>query len=161
MRGLNLAKSLSIRKSILGFLPFLVLLLASFSGCLLIPAIQGFSDLGVTEGDRSRLLSEQLQEFHEALYWGSAQQALRYVVPESREKLSRDLQRVGKEERIVDSKVDFVTFSPNAFEADVNITVRYYRVPYYVITERLEKQGWLFKVPGGWMLESRELVKNG
>ena len=141
-------------------LPFLlpVFLLA---GCFLAPTLDSLSKTGLTPRDRRALLPERIKLFQDSLYWGSADDALAVVLPESREALRSELRGLQKKERLVDSKVDGIDFSDQAFEATVEITMRSYRIPVYVVESRTERQSWTFSIASGWMLKSREVVATG
>ena len=140
----------------------LVILLPFVSGCgLIAPLVGSVHSIGVTEGDRQGLLPEELKSFNTALYWGTPQQALSHVLPEGRQTVSEQLRKSRSEERVVDSKVEYVDFADDAYTAKVDVTFKYYKVPFYIVTERKELQTWKFSMNGGWKLESREFKKEG
>ena len=60
-------------------------------------------------------------------------------------------------ERLVDSKVDYVDFSDDAFSAKVDVTFKFFKVPFYIVTERKEQQTWRFAFGKGWKLAGREV----
>jgi hypothetical protein len=132
----------------------------SLSGCVLVPFVQAFKETGVTEGDRKALLGPEVKKFSDAIIWGSKTDALTVVAEESREEIARELSGLSEEERVVDSKVDEVTWGENAYTANVELKVRFYKVPYYVVKNRIEQQQWQFAVGTGWKLKSRS-VKEG
>ncbi len=133
----------------------------SQTSCFLAPAMDSFSKIGVTEGDRQRLLAERLRNFKDALYWSEPGEALTFVVPENRVAMEPVFRRIRKEEKIVDSRTESVAFSDSGYKADVEVTFKYYRVPYYVVTERTEAQTWQFSIADGWLLASRSEKKTG
>jgi hypothetical protein len=143
-------------------LAILVLLTAiSLQGCVLDPIIEGLSELGLTEQDRQRMLSEDIKHFNDALYWGSSTEALSFALPESRQDLSNSLREHSRDERIVESKIESLDFQPGAYEAQASVVVKYYRVPVYLVTERVEEQKWKFALSEGWKLVSRKLAADG
>lgn len=135
--------------------------MCSASGCFLAPAIDSFNKLGVTASDRQALLEDRFRKFSDALYWGEPGEAITFVTPESRADLEPVFRRIRKQEKIVDTKIESVGFSDNAFTAKIEVTQKYYRVPYYVVNERTESQEWEFHVNGGWLMVSRSEIKQG
>jgi hypothetical protein len=133
----------------------------SSSGCLLAPAIESFNKLGVTEADRQALLAERFKKFSDALYWGEPGEAIAFVAPKSREALEPDFRSIRKSEKIVDSHVESVGFSDNAYKAKVDVMVKSYKIPFYVVNERNETQDWEFTIKSGWLLVSRSETKEG
>ncbi len=121
------------------------------------PAIDSFKKLGVTRSDRVALLPVNLKRFHDSLYWGKPQEALELVLNESRAKVSEEIQGVAEDERIVDSRIRKVDFSEDASDAKVQVSVKYFKVPFYIVNERREMQEWTFSVSDGWMLKSRQI----
>ena len=87
-------------------------------------------------------------------------QALEFVVPEERDRLREGIREHRmKKERIVESKVEDVIFDDDARTADVEMTIRYYRTPVYIVKDRLEVQKWSFVGVGtGWLLSEREVT---
>ena len=131
----------------------------SLNGCFLAPAIDSFKKLGVTSSDREALFPEHMKRFNEALYWGYPQEALKYVVAESRAQVSEQLKDTGESERTVETKIRSVDFAKDSYEAKVEVDVRYFKVPVYVVNTRHEKQDWVFSTSDGWKLKNREVVK--
>lgn len=124
------------------------------------PAIDSFNKLGVTPSDRQALLEDRFRNFSEALYWGEPGEALTFVTPESRSDLELIFRRMRKHEKVVDSRIESVGFTDNAFTANIEVTQKYYKIPYYVVNERTENQVWEFHLNGGWLLKSREELKS-
>ncbi len=129
------------------------------SGCILVPFIDSYKSIGVQRGDRERLLQEELVQFNRARFWGEKSQALQFTKPESRKEIQK-LLRSQKDERIVESEVEFIDFIDEGYEANVSTMVKYYRVPYYVVEDRIENQGWAFTHASGWKLQSIEVESN-
>jgi len=135
-----------------------LLCLCLLSGCFLAPAIDAFKQVGVTRGDRVQLLPAEMKKFQDSLYWGHPEEALAFVTQEGRDKIAEDLKSWGEETRVVESKVNGCTFDEDAYKADVEVTVRYYKVPFYVVNKLQEKQVWKFSVSQGWRLDSKTKV---
>jgi hypothetical protein len=131
----------------------------SLSGCVLVPFVQAFKETGVTAGDRKALLGQEVKKFTDAIMWGSKSEALSIVAEESREEIARELGGLSEEERIVDSKVDEITWGDDAYTATVKLKVRFYKVPFYVVKNRVEEQQWNFSVGTGWRLTSRTVLE--
>ena len=133
-----------------------LLLVLSLGGCFLAPAINSMREAGLTEADRRMKLAKDVREFSEALYWGDAGAALIYVVPEAQQTFREQIRKSKKAERIVESKVENVVFLDGSYEADVDLSVRYFEVPFYVVNERVERQAWKFSLSDGWKISTRE-----
>ena len=136
----------------------LVLLAAGLQGCILAHIGDSVQRAGVTESGRRRLLQEAVKDFHNAIYWGKPNRAAAYVVPERRQEVARQLHTMRRKERIVETNVDFVSYGPDARSAEVDVMYKYYRVPMFVVNERLEREQWTFSMSTGWLLEERAVV---
>jgi len=139
---------------------FAVMALAVFNltGCgIFAPLIQSARSVGVTPSDRRNLLPEELAKFNNALYWGSFDDALSRTLPEAREEILTQIRKNRELERLVESKVDYIDYAEDAYSAKVEITTKYYRVPFYVVTDRNEQQTWKFTISGGWKLSARTI----
>ena len=145
-------------KSIFKF-GILSLIVLAISSCVLVPVIDSVKKAGLTEGDRQALLGKRVKAFHESLYWGSTDDALLFVEDESKEDVAQKLDGIGDSEKVIETKVKTVNFEDNSFTAKVSLTVRSYKVPYYVVNDRHEKQTWIFSLTDGWKLKSLEVVK--
>jgi len=93
--------------------------------------------------------------------WGKQLQALSFAEPDSQATIRQFLVQHGKDERVVESEIESIEFSPDAYAAIVNSRVRYYRVPYYVVEERQENQEWSFSLSGGWKIKDVEVETRG
>lgn len=129
-----------------------VLLVSFLSGCFLAPAIDSFKKAGLTSSDRQRLLGQRMKEFHEALYWGDVDMALGYVDSEKQPEIRPILEGVSSSEKLVETKVMSTNFSESSFDAHVRMKVKSYRVPFYVVNERIDEQDWKFDLSTGWLL---------
>ncbi|MEY4667940.1 MAG: hypothetical protein RL518_639 [Pseudomonadota bacterium] len=128
----------------------------TLSGCVLVPFIQAFKEVGATEGDRMALLDKEIKGFNSAIVWGNHTEAASYVAPESQLKLSSQLKDTSEEERIVDTKVTNVVWGEGAREASVKVKTKFYRVPVYVVNTRTEEQKWTWN-SGSWKLVDRSV----
>lgn len=126
----------------------------TLSGCVLVPFIQAFKEVGATEGDRMALLDKEIKGFNSAIVWGNHTEAASYVAPESQLKLSSQFKDTTEEERIVDTKVTNVVWGDGAREATVQVKTKFYRVPVYVVNNRVEEQKWTWST-GSWKLVDR------
>jgi hypothetical protein len=131
----------------------------ALSGCVLVPFIQAFKEVGATEGDRMALLDKEIKGFNSAIVWGNQTEAASYVAPESQLKLSSQFKDTSEEERIVDTKVSNVAWENGAREALVQVKTKFYRVPVYVVNTRTEEQKWIWS-SGSWKIVDRS-VKEG
>lgn len=126
----------------------------TLSGCVLVPFIQAFKEVGATEGDRMALLDKEIKGFNSAIVWGNHTEAASYVAPESQLKLASQFKDTTEEERIVDTKVTNVVWGDSAREATVQVKTKFYRVPVYVVNNRIEEQKWTWSA-GSWKLVDR------
>ena len=136
----------------------LILLVSFLSGCILAPAIESFKRAGVTEGDRQRILSENVEKFDQARFWGQSQKALAYCTPEGQPILAKILRKSKSEEKIVDTSIDNIEFLDSSYKAVVDVKVRSYKIPVYVVGDRIERQTWVFSMSDGWRLENVEIA---
>ncbi|MEN9846437.1 MAG: hypothetical protein RIS36_1584 [Pseudomonadota bacterium] len=127
---------------------------SALSGCVLVPFIQAFKEVGATEGDRMALLDKEIKGFNAAMVWGNHQEAAGYVAAESKLNLSSQFKDTSEEERIVDTKVTNVAWADGAREATVHVKTKFYRVPVYVVNTRTEEQRWTWS-SGAWKLVDR------
>lgn len=131
-----------------------VVIPATLSGCVLVPFIQAFKEVGATEGDRMALLDKEIKGFNSAIVWGNHTEAASYVAPESQLKLASQFKDTTEEERIVDTKVTNVAWGDGAREATVQVKTKFYRVPVYIVNTRMEEQKWTWST-GSWKLVDR------
>ena len=138
---------------VLGLLPL------ALSGCpLMVPIIGGFKQMGLTEGDRKNLLKPAVQGFQTAMGTGDLDGAIHYLQPEAielRQALIDEMRKKKHKEKVVDSKIDFMIYSDSAHRAEVEVLVKYFEVPYYIVNQRIEKGVWEFGLKGGWKLVAR------
>ncbi|RMG41072.1 MAG: hypothetical protein D6719_09300 [Candidatus Dadabacteria bacterium] len=121
-------------------------------------AVESISDIGATPASRKQKLTKDLKRFHNGLYWGQAGVVLGYVVDDKRDEFKRDMILSKKREKIVDHEIELVDFSDDARSAEVDVTVKYYEVPYYIVKSRLEREEWQFSMKEGWKIASRKIL---
>lgn len=129
-------------------------------GALLISScgiIRSLDDIVTTSSGREGKLATTTRVFNELLFWNKVDDASAFVAPEFRRTFAREFaQKVGKE-KIVDQNVIGVEFYDNTNKADVEVVVRYFEIPSYVVNTRHEKQVWkYFRLGGGWNLSGFE-----
>ncbi len=139
----------------------LIILPLALNACVLAPFIQSFKEIGVTEADRIVLFEKTMKDFEVAWQAGRLSRVLRYADESNRDSLSQLLRKSKKNEKVVDITVDDVAFNEDAREADAEVIVKYYEVPYYVVNERIEMEKWIFTVNTGWRLKSKEVLSSG
>lgn len=139
------------------FLGAICLLLSS---CVLAPLFDSVHKAGMTESDRMALLPTAVKRFHEGLMWGDPALSLSFVESEGFDKIKTELRNSARKEKVVESSVIGVDFRESAFYADVEVGVKRYEVPYYIVRERREKQVWHFNLTDGWKLQTREALKD-
>jgi hypothetical protein len=133
------------------------LVVTTLPGCVLVPFIQAFKEAGATEGDRKKLLGDEVKKFSDGLLWANKTQALSVASDEAREEIASQLRAIGDAEKVVDAKVEDIQWGEGAYGAKVALKVRYYEIPFYVVKTRLEQQQWEFSVAAGWRLKTRVL----
>jgi hypothetical protein len=138
---------------------FLIGLLLSSSGCILAPAIDSISKVGIRAADRENLFQKEFQKFHEARYWSDPLTATAFCVEAERVNCGNNFRKSAKNERVIESNIDSVEFVDESYTAIVEVRVKAYEIPYYVVKERIEKQRWTFTLTNGWKLEKYENVK--
>lgn len=126
----------------------------SLSGCILVPFIDSFKESGVAESDRVRLFDKQIRQYNYALADGRSGRLLAFVEPESKESLRPQFRNLFKDQKIVDTRVDMVDFEEESYVANVDLEIRYFKVPQYVVQSRIEQQQWKFTLGSGWQLVS-------
>ena len=134
---------------------FIFALLLNLTGCIVAPLVDAFNKIGLTESDRVALLTPDVKGFNEALIWGDKSRALAYASEKSREKISEQLDELGEEMKVVDSKIKDIEFKEDSYKASVSTVMRYYKVPYYVVKNRKEIQEWVFDLQSGWKMSER------
>ena len=133
-----------------------LLLLSTLSGCVIFaPFIQAWRNVGASESDRIALLGQQIKRFGEALYWGKGEAAL-FVDKEATEDVRKGLNIDREDLRVVETKIKNIEYEQEAYLANVEFVVRYYRVPYYVVSTAKETHVWKFRLGDNWKLLKRE-----
>lgn len=132
----------------------LVAICLAMNGCILLPVMDSMKQMGLTRSDREALLARDVKQFHEALYWGKPDRALALAMPDNRDAIASQLREMKRSHRIVESTIDSVDFADDAFTANVDVIVKYYAVPFYIVNERIEEHVWKFQMPDGWRLQT-------
>ncbi|MCB0353970.1 MAG: hypothetical protein KDD64_10610 [Bdellovibrionales bacterium] len=158
-QGVVGGRSKTRRANLVKKLVLLLGVLLCLQGCIIAPLIDSFKETGISESDRQRLLERQVKEFHQALFWGKPSLALDIAEEESRDELRRFMRDTKRKERIIESQIEYLDFDDGSTEADVDVAVKYYRIPYYVVNERIERQHWRFSYASGWKFVSRAVVE--
>ena len=138
------------------------------AGCLFVPIISGFRDMGATADARQEMLKKAVKAFHDAVRSSNMTVAMSFIDkeknPELREAIRNEMRRLRDKEKVVDSKLDFVEYDDDSYTADVEVRSKFFVVPYYVVNEKLETEKWEFETIGSkWILVSRksELMQDG
>lgn len=131
------------------------LLMPLLAGCIFAPTIDSIQRSGLTEASRMRLLTVAVKDFCEGLQWGDDAVVLGLVTQRAQPVVREQLKSKSKDERTVESRVEEVVFSENAYKAEVEVTLRYYLAPFYIVRDRLEKQEWVYSLTDGWKLDKR------
>lgn len=133
----------------------LILVSVSLSGCIILaPFIQAWKNVGATAEDRRALLGIQIKKFGDALYWGKGEAAL-YVDKDADDSVRSGLSIDREEIRVVETKVKHIDYADDTYTAEVEFLIRFYRIPYYIVTDSKEKQTWKFRLGDNWWLTNR------
>ena len=132
----------------------MLLMVTQLSGCLLVPVVEGVSQVGVTKNDRQALLADKVKEANEAIYWGDRGRLLSLVKEDSAEEIRRFVDNRPQDLRYVERKVVAMDLSNDGYKADVRLKVKSFTPSTLVITERLESQRWEFGFSKGWQMVS-------
>lgn len=104
-------------------------------------------------------LSERVDKFNKAVYWGMLPQAMAFVEGDNQQVLRQDLRRRIRSEKTVDMQVEEVSIDEEGDSAEVSVVTRYYQSPSYTVMERREEQLWNYSALGsGWTLTSNRAV---
>lgn len=137
-----------------------LLLALSLNGCI-VPIISGFRQMGLTANSREELLQNDLQVFHAGMQRNEMQTVLNYIGDDAdaglRDQVRDELRSAKRKEKMVEAGIDFVDYSDESRRATVEMRIKYYKIPYYVIKERLETEEWAWHTSDGWKLASREV----
>ena len=133
----------------------LSLSLSLLSGCV-IPMVA--EEIIGTRSARMRLLNESLARFHKGVRWGDFETALKEMEPHLagvyREKLLGDLKGL----KVIDLKVESADISQeDSNKATVEVVVRFYKVPNYVVRAERKRETWEFyRTKSAWLLREIE-----
>lgn len=128
-------------------------------GCALIAGtVDSVRRVGLTEGSRKSLFTPSITKFNDAIGWGDIGLALELVNDEYKSELRDSLLRDKDKVKVIETAVDLTEFQNSAYEATVFITMKAYRVPFYIAETFKQKQYWVFSVSDGWKLTKREAL---
>lgn len=138
-----------------------VLLVFTLSGCMLLDRTQ--MRAAVSMGDAKKtLLSERLNAYQKAMYWGEAEAALGIIEEGSRRDIYPILQKTFKKSKIVDIKGEVIVVNEDGSGADTEVVVRYFKLPSNQVLTKTQKIYWRFdRFNGGWFIRSLEEVEDG
>ena len=132
----------------------LVAMSVVLNGCLLVPFVDSFKESGIAESDRVRLFDKQIRQYKYALMDGRSGRMLKFVDKEKFTDMRKTYRTMFNEQKIVDTKIDYVDFEDESNVAKVDLEVSYFKVPQYVVQSRIESQTWKFELGDGWKLDS-------
>ncbi len=121
--------------------------------------LQTFEQLTALKSDKEEMLGERLSSFKKAVYWGSFAEAGGLMDPSIRRDYVNLMKRRKRSERFVDIEVDKIDFNEGSDEAVVDLYIRYYGKPTYLVNERVERFTWKYdRLGGGWFAHEFEEV---
>ncbi len=127
--------------------------LSVLSGCILAHPIASVQDSGITESGRKGTLDQTVKGFNTALFWENYSLANGYATETKVEDIRAELKRQKEGGRIVESKIENVTFHDDAYKAEVDVTLKVQDFGTNTVQPKEEKQSWTFSVYDGWKLE--------
>ncbi len=142
---------------------FLLVMVGSclLSGCVVLaPFIDAAQNSGATPGSRRQLLVKAVKEFNNALYWGKPGAAFEFVDADGGPSVSAQALKKREGEQLVETNFDNVEYGDRAWSAKVDVTFKYYKIPFYIVTERKLLQEWKYSVVGGWKVTAMEERKS-
>ena len=123
------------------------------SGCALVSwGIGSYHDAGLSEQDRQVLLTKEIKQFHQVLFFGNVDVAMTHVEDEARAEISPRFVHDFKSEKFVDHSIDATEFNDAAREAVVHLTVKYFKSTNLLVKERQVIEHWKFSTGGIWKL---------
>ncbi|MGI6680723.1 MAG: hypothetical protein ACOX3T_04490 [Bdellovibrionota bacterium] len=138
------------------FLLFISVLVLCLDACVLVPFIDSYKQIGVSEGDRQALLPKTLKKFQDFVYWGQYSNALAFAKEDEVMNIRESLKRY-KEIKIVSMKVDDILFEDDSKKATVDIVVSYYKIPQYVVAKEKVREVWEFSL-SDWKIKERVMI---
>lgn len=135
---------------------FLLLLLGmTTSGCYSI------KDMVADDESKEEMLNTRVESFHRTVYWGKVDDAKLFVKKEKQKEVLDRAKFNRRDERLVDLDVENITLNEDG-TADVDVKVRYFRTPSYLVETRRERERWNFeRLGGGWFLEDIDVIESG
>lgn len=133
-----------------------LLFLLNLNSCVLVPFIDSYKNIGVTESDRQSLFAKQIKEFQNNIYWGNYNKALTFASEGSALIIKESLKDY-KEKKVVEFKSDDVVFSDSSKIAKAHVVVKYYNLSQYVVKEQHVEETWEFSV-GKWSIKERVIL---
>ena len=141
------------------FFPVLLISLSllSFAGCA--ESVHRFESMIGGPEIHEEDLSLSATKFNQARYWGDVSKALGFVAPAQRDEFSLSESDRIERERLVKSKLLSVHVDEGSEFGTVDVSVKFYKIPNYVVNTRLERQLWEFHAKErGWRYRSFEIV---
>jgi hypothetical protein len=134
----------------------LVVSLLLMSAC---SKLQKIEQLTAFKADKEEMLGERLAMFKKAVYWGSFAEAGTLMDRSMRREYVNLMKRRKRSERFVDIEVDRIDFDEDSNEAVVDLYIRYYGQPTYLVNDRVERFTWKYnRLGGGWFAHDFEEV---
>lgn len=127
---------------------YLVIVFLLLQGCIAVPFINAYKEAGFTAEDRKAKLPKQVRLFGNNLGMSSSMQMAQFIAPDKRREVMTKLDQPDR--KIVDVKVNFVDFNEDGTDASVDLAVRGYQVPFYIVKTTVEHTKW--KYDGDWLL---------
>lgn len=130
----------------------LLIFCAIFSGC----STARLEDVvRIRRGSKQTALQERLERFNRARYWGGLSESVAFVKPEYQSEFIRLERNSTDIQRIVRTDITRVELTPDGSTAEVEMVVRYFEKPTYLVKTRREGQIWSYeRFAGGWLLSA-------
>ena len=134
-----------------------VCFIASFfmSGCLIVGPLQELSDVFASDRDKIVMFTDTVNAYRRAIHGRKIHNASAYVSDDALSDFMALHSNKRKKEKLVDYEIQDVQFADGNSEATVEVEVRYYKVPHFMIKTRVERERWEYhRLTGGWRLEA-------
>ncbi|RMD85196.1 MAG: hypothetical protein D6808_05765 [Candidatus Dadabacteria bacterium] len=137
----------------------IITMLPFYSGCAAIaPSVIAVKEAGFTESGRKEAFNKSIRGFYSALFWQNIAQALDYVDENNRDSMFKWIRSFKRPNRIVDTKIESLTFDEGAFSAEVEVSRKIMNDDTRVVKTVVQKEIWVFSRMQGWKVKSVQNV---
>lgn len=122
------------------------------TGCLG-TALSTLDDMTAGMNQRIAMHQNAVQVFHKGVSWGAPETVSKYVSPRIISTFAKKFPGYSDKEKLVGIEVDEIAYEEDAKTAYVDVTIKYFRKPAYVVDTKKQSEKWEFRsMDGGWLL---------